>query len=187
MNKGYKDIFINTRTLITRRLLLREFTLLDEMEVFKYGSDALTLKYLIWDGLKDIEETRRTIINHYSRPGIFAIALEENNKCLGCIDLRLETQYEKASFGYILERSYWNQGYMSEALLRVLRFCFEDLGLNRVEATYYAGNEGSGRVMEKCGMKKEGVGIKEVKIKGVYQDVVHMGIISEQWQNIRLL
>jgi len=53
--------------------------------------------------------------------------------------------------------------------------------LNRVEATHYVGNEGSGRVMQKCGMTYEGTGIKEVKIKGVFQDVVHYAILRKQW------
>ncbi len=43
------------------------------------------------------------------------------------------------------------------------------------------GNEGSGRVMQKCEMKYEGTGIQEVKIKGVFQDVVHYAILREQW------
>lgn len=70
---------------------------------------------------------------------------------------------------------------MTEALLTILSFCFENLELNRVEATHYVGNEGSGKVMEKCGMKQEGIGMKEVKIKGVFHDVVHYGIIKENW------
>lgn len=181
MNSNYKEIFLNTRTLHTRRLLLREFTLQDEEDVLDYGSDEMTLKYLIWNGITDILGARVAITNYYSKPGVFALALEETNKCIGCIDLRLEPQYEKGSFGYILNRRYWNQGYMSEALLRILRFCFEELGLNRVEATYYAGNEGSGRVMVKCGMIQEGIGIQEVKVKGIFHNVVHLGMIREQW------
>ena len=42
-------------------------------------------------------------------------------------------------------------------------------------------SEQSGRGMEKVGMKNEGVGLKEVKIKGEYMDVVHFGILKEHW------
>lgn len=55
---------------------------------------------------------------------------------------------------------------------------FVEMKLNRVEATHYVGNEGSGRVMQKCGMKYEGTGMSEVKIKGVYRDVVHYAILK---------
>ena len=37
--------------------------------------------------------------------------------------------------------------------------------------------------MAKCGMKFEGIGIQELKVKGVYQDAVHYGITKEMWQN----
>ena len=44
-------------------------------------------------------------------------------------------------------------------------------------------NEGSGRVMQKCGMHYEGTGLQEVKIKGSYFDVVHYAILKDQWMN----
>ena len=39
--------------------------------------------------------------------------------------------------------------------------------------------------MEKFSMKYEGVGLQEVKIKGVYRDVVHYAILRHDWQNNR--
>ncbi|HHW11383.1 MAG TPA: GNAT family N-acetyltransferase [Firmicutes bacterium] len=63
----------------------------------------------------------------------------------------------------------------------MLDLAFSKLGLNRVESTHYAGNEASGRVMAKCGMKFEGKGRQEVKIKGIYHDVLHYGILKEEW------
>ena len=69
---------------------------------------------------------------------------------------------------------------MTEALSAVLKLCFEKLKLNRVESTHYVGNEGSGKVMAKCGMKLEGVGKQEEKIKGVFRDVVHYGITFDE-------
>jgi len=70
---------------------------------------------------------------------------------------------------------------MSEALNLILDFSFSKLELNRVEATHYIGNEGSGRVMQKCGMRYEGTGIQEVKVKGIFYDVVHYAILREEW------
>ena len=72
---------------------------------------------------------------------------------------------------------------MSEVLTKILEHCFVDLKLNRVEELHYKINEASGRVMAKCGMKFEGIGIQELKVKGVYQDAVHYGITKEMWQN----
>lgn len=184
MKSNYNEIIKKNGALQTQRLLLRKFNIRDKEAVLAYGSDKQTLKYLIWTGITDIEAAERTIMAYYSRTGVYALELKAKGKCIGCLDLRIEPQHEKASFGYILNRDYWNQGLMTEALTAILEFCFHKLDLNRIEATHYVGNEGSGRVMEKSGMRYEGVALKEVKIKGVFQDVVHYGITRSEYKSI---
>lgn len=171
-------------TLETRRLRLRKFNSDDKEAVYKYGSDARVLKYLEWVGVTTRAEAKISIDEYYlSRKGIYAIALKENDLCIGAIDIRLDEMNDKGSFGYLLDYDYWNQGYMSEVLFEILHHCFEDIRLNRVEAIHYRLNPASGKVMAKCGMNLEGIGIQELKIKGVYQDVIHYGITQEMWQN----
>jgi ribosomal-protein-alanine N-acetyltransferase len=71
---------------------------------------------------------------------------------------------------------------MSETLRELMKFYFETIGVNRIEATHYMGNNASGKVMEKCNMKYEGRGIQEVKIKGVFFDVEHYAIVRDDWK-----
>lgn len=168
----------------TPRLTLRKFRNEDVEAVYKYGQQVQTLKYLVWQGVASKEEALECIEGYYlSRPGIYAIALKESDLCIGAIDLRFDEDNNKASFGYLLDEDYWNLGYMSEVLLRVLEHCFDDLKLNRVESTHYKNNPASGKVMAKCKMKLEGMGIEEVKVKGIYHDVIHYGITYKMWQN----
>ena len=182
MVENYNEILYDNEVLSTTRLILRKFKKSDVYDVFEYASDPETLKYLDWGGVQTTDETLKNIVNYYwSRPGIFAIALKESKKCIGGIDLRLMPEHEKSGFGYVLNRKYWNNGYMTEALSAILSLCFEKLELNRVEAVHYAGNEASGKVMMKCGMEFEGVGKQEVKIKGIFQDTVRYGITKERW------
>ena len=182
MVKNYMEVLYDNEELKTKRLLLRKFRKEDVFDVLEFGSDKETLKYLIWEGVKTEEEALESIVGYYwSTPGIFAIELKENQKCIGCIDLRLKAEHEKSSFGFVLNRGYWNKGYMSEALAAVLELCFDKLDLNRVESCHYVGNEGSGRVMEKCGMKLEGVSKQGDKVKSVFRDVVYYGIVKEDW------
>lgn len=181
MKSNYIDIIKKTSVIHTERLLLRKFRIQDKEAVLTYGSDPETLKYLVWQGIADLDQAENVIRTYYSRPGIFALELRKISQCIGCIDIRVEPQHEKASFGYVLNRNFWNQGYMTEALQAVLAFCFDRLELNRVEASHYVGNEGSGRVMQKCGMRYEGLSPQEVKVKGVFQDVVHYGITRSQY------
>lgn len=185
MVQNYKEILYDNEVLVTERLILRKFVKEDASDILEYGSDAETMKYLHWDGVQTIDEALNGIINFYwSKPGIFAIELKENKKCIGCIDLRINPEHEKSGFGYVLNRRYWNRGYMTEVLSAILKLCFEKLDLNRVEAEHFAGNEGSGRVMRKCGMEFEGIRKQELKVKGIFRDVVYYGITKERWVSI---
>jgi ribosomal-protein-alanine N-acetyltransferase len=165
----------------TKRLLLRKFTLEDAEDVYDYASDKETVKYLIWTGVSDLEGARKIITGLYSNEGVYAIELPEAGHCIGCIAMQVYPEHENADFGYILNRKYWNRGYMTEVLSAILKFSFEELELNRVEATPYAANAASGKVMEKCGMIKEGYAQQEGKEKGVFQEVVHYGITKDRW------
>lgn len=178
----YNEILKENSVLKSNRLILRPFTIDDIYDVLLYTSDNIVTKYLTWPSYTDISQAEKVVKEFYiGQNGVFAIELESEQKCIGCIDLRLYSEHNKASFGYVLNREYWNKGYMTEALNIILDFSFSMLELNRVEATHYIGNERSGRVMQKCGMKYEGTGIQEVKVKDIYQDVVHYAILRDEW------
>jgi len=178
----YNEILLQNSVLESDRLILRPFSMDDVDDVYQYASDDIVTKYLTWPSHKSLAQTEKVVKEFYmGRAGIYAIELKAEHKCIGCIELRLCPEHDKASFGYVLNRKYWNRGYMTEALKLILELSFNKLGLNRVEATHYAGNEASGRVMEKCGMKFEGKGLKEVKVKGIYHDVIHYGILKDDW------
>lgn len=178
----YNKIMKENKQLESKRLILRPFKENDIEDVFDYAKDEQVTKYLTWDSHGDILETEKVVKEFYINTlGIYAIELKSENKCIGCVDLRLHTEHDKASFGYVLNINYWNKGYMTEALNLLLDFSFKKLKLNRIESTHYVGNEASGEVMKKCKMKYEGTGLDEVKIKGKYQDVVHYSILKKDW------
>jgi len=182
MVENYKEVLYDNETLTAERIILRKFRKNDAGDILAYGSDDETLKYLVWDGAHTIDEALKCITEYYwSKPGVYAIELIESERCIGCIELRLLPEHDKAGFGYVLNRQYWGKGYMAEALSAVMRLCFEKLELNRIESTHFIGNESSGKVMKKCGMELEGIGIQEVRVKGIYHDVAHYGITRRQW------
>lgn len=57
----------------------------------------------------------------------------------------------------------------------MLEFAFGRLHLNRVEAMFDVRNRASGRVMEKCGMRREGLLRQKLYNKGEYVDVEDLG------------
>jgi ribosomal-protein-alanine N-acetyltransferase len=79
---------------------------------------------------------------------------------------------------YYLAEKAWGKGYMTEILKRVIDFCFDELGLNRVEADHFARNPASGRVMEKAGMTKEGLARQKYCKDGEFLDAVLYAIVK---------
>jgi len=184
--ENYMEILYDNERLETERLILRKARKDDAPDMLEYAADEDTVRYLDWAGAKTVDEVVTGIIYfHWSKPGVWAIELKETKKCIGAIDIRIEPEHDKTGFGYVLNREYWNKGYMTEVLSAIMRLCFENLDLNRVEAFHYIGNEASGKVMQKCGMTFEGVSVQGVKIKGVFRDVARYGIIKEHWLSLR--
>lgn len=185
MKENYIEIIHNHPVLEADRIRLRQFTQEDAEDVYEYASDEQTVRYLNWEGISTMEQAHNIIDNFYAEDGIYAIELKESRRCIGCISFKVIPEHEKADFGYVLKRKYWNQGYMTEALKVIIQFGFDELELNRFEAIHYAGNEGSGKVMAKCGLIKEGYGVSELKVKGSFRDVIHYGITKEQWKKLQ--
>ena len=60
----------------------------------------------------------------------------------------------ETEIGWISNKKYWNNGYMSEAVNAVINNAFSNLSIVRIVATCTDINVGSYRVMEKCNMKR---------------------------------
>lgn len=176
------DILKQHTTIMCKRIKLRPFHLEDAEGVYSYASDKKTVEFLTFPIHQDISQSEKVIKEFFlGKEGVYAIELISEKKLIGCIDLRLQEEHNKASFGYVINRNYWGQGYATEALNAILGLCFKTLKLGRVESTHYIGNEGSGRVMQKCGMKLEGIGLEELVIKGVTYDVAHYAVLRKYW------
>ncbi len=86
---------------------------------------------------------------------------------------------QAASLGYWIGEPYARQGYMSEALTALLDFCFDMLGLHRVEAACLPHNTASQAVLRKVGFTEEGYARRYLKINGVWEDHVLFSILRQ--------
>jgi RimJ/RimL family protein N-acetyltransferase len=89
--------------------------------------------------------------------------------------------HRQAELGVVLgEKSYWGQGYGSDAIRALLRFAFEELNLHRVQLRVYEDNARGRRAYEKCGFQLEGRLRDAVYRRGRYYDVLMMGILDHE-------
>jgi [ribosomal protein S5]-alanine N-acetyltransferase len=83
--------------------------------------------------------------------------------------------------GYDLMTRYWNQGITTEAVRAILRFGFEKMALNRVEADVTTGNEASARVLVKLGFMEEGLLRQRGYWKGRYHDLRFFSLLRHEF------
>jgi len=95
--------------------------------------------------------------------------------------VHFEAENSCGEIGYALSRDYWNDGIMTEAVKRVIRFAFENMNINRVVAIHAVNNPVSGRVMQKANMSYEGLLRQRMLAKEKFWDVKQYAILKEDW------
>ena len=170
-------VFAKPPKLYTGRLLLRAMDRRDARDMFEYACDPEVTKYLMWAPHDNIDFTVRFLkqVEASYKKGVFfdwGVEYRENGKFIGTCGLAsVDLPNSAAEIGYVFNPRYWNRGIATEAVSEVIRFCFEELKLNRVEARYMTGNDASRRVMEKSGMLFEGVRRSSLFVRDGYRDV----------------
>jgi len=109
-----------------------------------------------------------------------AIILKSAQMLIGAIGLNMNLRFNRAELGYWVAKEYWNQGYCTEASGAMLEYGFHTLNLHKITATHIKRNPSSGKVMEKIGMKKEGILQEHVTKWDKYEDLVIYGILRKE-------
>ncbi len=113
---------------------------------------------------------------------VFAIARREDGTLVGAVGLSsISLEHSRAELGYWVGRPFWNRGYCTEAARAALVYAFDRLGLARVYAAHFRGNDASGRVMEKLGMRREGVMRAHVIKDGRPVDLVCYAVLRDEF------
>lgn len=178
-----------TKRLETERLILRKFELSDTQNMFdNWASNPNVTKFLIWQTYTNTDDVRAYIqsrIDSYANDNSYEWVIEykENHQAIGSIGVVDFKEYINcALIGYCLGEEYWHKGIMTDVLNRVIKFLFEEVGVNRIEATHDVNNPNSGKVMEKCGMKYEGT-LRQAAVnnQGICDSVVR-SVLREEYR-----
>ena len=154
---------IGTQRIETERLILRRFTLEDAPAMYeRWANDPEVTRYLTWQPHRSVEDSRAILsewVARYGEGDYYNWAIElKGVGVIGSIGVvSQEEQTQSAEIGYCIGRAYWGRGIMPEALRAVLDYLFDEAHFRRVSAKHDIENTNSGRVMEKAGMRCEGV------------------------------
>ena len=182
-----------TPTLHTARLVLRPFSKADTDAIFALHSNPHVLRY--WDAppWKEHAQAERFIerCRHLEQEGSGARLVIEratDQAFIGWCGLtNWNPDYRSASLGYCLGETAWGQGFATEAADTLLRWAFETLDLNRVQAETDTRNIASGRVLEKLGFVREGTLRQDCIVNGDVSDSWIYGLLRREWKPMNSL
>ncbi len=174
----------------TERLSFRRWRREDAPEMFRWAQDPDVGPMAGWPPHQKVEDSlsvlMRFIENDYNENPLI---LKETGKPIGCIGIKFGARcgspakdtIDEAELGCWLAKPYWGQGIMPEAVREALRHCFEDLGCKAVWWGYYAFNNQSKRVQEKCGFTHQYTQKGRVIFDGRAVDEHYSRITKEEW------
>jgi RimJ/RimL family protein N-acetyltransferase len=118
------------------------------------------------------------------RGAAFTLRTQAQTAFVGFAELReIEREHALAELSFWLVVECRGRGYMTEALAALLRYAFEDLGLNRVYANHMVRNPMSGRLLSRLGFQVEGVLRQRVRKWGLFEDVVLQALLRSEWSD----
>ncbi len=123
-----------------------------------------------------------------SSDSAYAFGVFVDQQLVGEVNLNhvLRGSLQAGTIGYWIDRGYAGHGYTAEAVAVLLRFCFEQLRLHRIEICIVPRNLNSRRVVEKLRLRCEGLAERYLEINGRWEDHLRYAITAEEWPERRV-
>lgn len=183
---------IGTQTYETDRLILRPFKQSDADAIYRnWASDAEVTKFLTWPPHANVAVSQAFVdgcIMQYSNLSYYqwGIEIKRTRELIGCISVvHCSEELACMELGWAIGRKYWGNGYTPEAAAKVVAVLFEEVGTNCVYAQHDIANPNSGRVMQKIGMKYEGILRQASRNNRGIVDCARYSIIKDAYSAIK--
>jgi ribosomal-protein-alanine N-acetyltransferase len=179
--------FTQFPSLTTNRLLLRQIRPDDGDALFAIFSDHEVTKFYGHEPHLSLDETQESITQaqaHYARRENlrWGITLKGEDRLIGSCGLHhFDEGFHRAEIGYGLNRAFWGQGIMSEAVSSVLTYGFTELSLHRIEAIIDIENERSKALLLKLGFTYEGNLRQRYPFRDRFDDEHYFGLLNNEW------
>ena len=108
------------------------------------------------------------------------MARKYGNKIIGyCCLGSFNDDSRRSKIRYGFNRDEWNKGYATEAIKILVKFGFDIMKFNRIEATVTLGNDSSVKALKKANFLQEGIVRERSIMKGKFEDDVILAIIRK--------
>ena len=171
-------------TLETERLILRMWNKKDAPDLFTYAQNPNVGPIAGWKPHASQAESKFIIVNVFLQTMSWAIVDKETGRAIGSIGFdedKFRLGMNSRELGYSLSEDFWGRGIMTEAAERVIKYAFENLGLDTLAITTRRSNARSQRVIAKCGFRYEGTMRKAYRIyDGTVHDLLCYSMLGEE-------
>ena len=187
-----------TVMLETERLILRRFVIGDlEPMFYNCWSNFNVWKWTNYEPMNSIDDI--LVLNNiftdywfkkYENSDYYnwAIQLKSTGELIGRVrggwKNGIDERIEQIELAYELGENWWNLGFMTEAVRKVISFFFKEIRFNRIYSSHAHENQASGRVMQKNEMIYEGTMRQAIKQNNCLYDKVNYGILLTDYKNI---
>lgn len=180
-------MFTQFPCLTTDRLLLRRIQLTDAEALFAIFSDANVMEFYGHMPHRSEDDSQELIRQQHAwyarREGIrWGITRKGQDRVIGSCGFYLfDEGFHRAETGYELNRTFWREGIMTEAMAAILTYAFAELGLHRIEAVVDDVNERSKGLLRKLGFTHEGTLRQRFYFRDRFWDEHYFGLLSNEW------
>ena len=171
----------------TARLRLRAFVATDAPAVQRLAGDrrvadtTLTIPHPYPDGAAEAWIATHAPAWAAGTQLTYAVTARADGALLGAVGLALEPEHASAELGYWIAVPEWGKGYATEAAAALCGHAFTTLGIHRIQARHLLRNPASGRVMQKLGMRPEGVMRGALRKWDRFEDVALYAVLAPEW------
>lgn len=186
---------MNPLSIETRRMLLRPFRPDDTDLIRSLYCDGEILRYAPFDVMTDaqVEEHLAKVIGDWEKTPLrsleYAMVRKRDGASLGRSHILIDPETDTGMIGWFLRKEYWGNRYALEAGEALIRYCFDGLGLHRVNALLHPENLASRKVLERCGLRQEAWFRQKCRYtkQGVvfWEDELEYALLASEWREKR--
>ncbi|MGO3724931.1 MAG: GNAT family N-acetyltransferase [Staphylococcus equorum] len=140
-------------------------------------------QYQTW-GPQSYEETQQfiNVVLDKDSNWIYNVLVDsDTDKVIGTIQLAIDEVNQSAEINFIVHPNHWGNGVATDIAKTIIKYAFKVLKLNRIGAAIDSRNIVAGIVLEKLGMKREGILRKDKLVQDTYRDTLIYGLLRSEY------
>ena len=170
----------------TERLIIRRFKSCDAEDFAEILTDEKIVYFEPYDvfSFESAEKEAETLSHNES---FYAVVLKCENKLIGKLYFHNENSFDTYEIGYTFNFNYQGKGFAKESAMALMNYAFESMNVRRIVAYSNVKNERSWRLLERLGMRREGIHLKmsykflDSESNPIWDDFYSYAVLKEEF------